>query len=60
MQQLDNLLTYPWLRERVESGEIELVGLYLDLQSAIVEILDRPTGTFVRVPDEIPDSRPLT
>ncbi|URN05573.1 bifunctional SulP family inorganic anion transporter/carbonic anhydrase [Actinomadura madurae] len=60
MQQLDNLLTYPWLRERVESGEIELVGLYLDLQSATVEILDRPTGTFVRVPDEIPDSRPLT
>jgi carbonic anhydrase len=54
MQQLDNLLTYPWLRERVEAGEIELVGLYLDLASADVEILDRATGTFARVPDEVP------
>jgi carbonic anhydrase len=60
MQQLDNLLTYPWLRERVASGEIELVGLYLDLQSATVEILDRPSGTFVRVPDDVPDPRSLT
>ncbi|TDD79974.1 SulP family inorganic anion transporter [Actinomadura rubrisoli] len=50
MQQLDNLLTYPWLRERVEGGEIELVGLYLDLKSAEVQILDRPAGTFVPVP----------
>ncbi|WP_083946770.1 SulP family inorganic anion transporter [Actinomadura latina] len=56
MQQLDNLLTYPWLRDRVESGEIELVGLYLDLSSATVEILDRATGTFARVPDEAPDT----
>ncbi|WP_245623130.1 SulP family inorganic anion transporter [Spirillospora albida] len=52
MQQLDNLLTYPWLRERVESGEIELVGLYLDLQTANVHVLDRSTGTFGPVPDE--------
>ncbi|RFS81694.1 carbonic anhydrase [Actinomadura spongiicola] len=59
MQQLDNLLTYPWLRERVESGEIELVGLYLDLQSANVEILDRTTGTFSPVPAEpVPDEPP--
>ncbi|HEY8482829.1 MAG TPA: SulP family inorganic anion transporter [Spirillospora sp.] len=57
MQQLDNLLTYPWLRTRVESGEIELVGLYLDLQSAKVEILDRATNTFVPVPDDAPPAR---
>ncbi|MEU5993034.1 SulP family inorganic anion transporter [Spirillospora sp. NPDC047418] len=60
MQQLDNLLTYPWLRERVESGEIELVGLYLDISSATVEILDRANGTFARVPDEVPNTRTLT
>ncbi len=57
MQQLDNLLTYPWLRERVESGEIELVGLYLDLKSAKVEVLDRAAQTFVPVPDEAPGER---
>src|SRR5690606_25371102 len=60
MQQLDNLLTYPWLRQRVESGEIELVGLYLDLQSAEVEILDRATGTFMPVPDDAAQARTVT
>ncbi|WP_242609038.1 carbonic anhydrase [Actinomadura formosensis] len=60
MQQLDNLLTYPWLRDRVEAGEIELVGLYLDLSSATVEILDRSSGTFAPVPDEAPETRTLT
>ena len=55
MQQLDNLLTYPWLRELVEAGELELVGLYLDLESAKVHILDAASGTFVPVPDEAPD-----
>ncbi|WP_309237620.1 SulP family inorganic anion transporter [Actinomadura sp. BRA 177] len=60
MQQLDNLLTYPWLRERVESGEIELVGLLLDLSTATVEILDRAAGTFARVPDEVPGTHTVT
>ncbi|MFG2003025.1 SulP family inorganic anion transporter [Spirillospora sp. NPDC048911] len=55
MQQLDNLLTYPWLRNRVEAGKLELVGLYLDLESAEVNILDRSAQTFVPVPDEAPD-----
>ncbi|MBE1537806.1 SulP family inorganic anion transporter [Actinomadura algeriensis] len=54
IQQLDNLTTHPWLGHRVESGEIELVGLYLDLPTANVEVLDRATGTFAPVPDEAP------
>jgi carbonic anhydrase len=52
MQQLDNLLTYPWIRNRVEAGELELVGLYLDLESATVHVLDRSAQTFAPVPDE--------
>ncbi|GAA3925663.1 SulP family inorganic anion transporter [Actinomadura viridis] len=55
MQQLDNLLTYPWLRERVEAGEVELVGLYLDLETANVHVLDPARETFVPVPDEAPE-----
>ncbi|MFC9972975.1 SulP family inorganic anion transporter [Spirillospora sp. NPDC127200] len=55
MQQLDNLLTYPWLRERVEAGQVELVGLYLDLETAKVQVLDRSAETFVPVPSEAPD-----
>ncbi|GAA2585320.1 SulP family inorganic anion transporter [Actinomadura fulvescens] len=55
IQQLDNLLTYPWLRNRVEAGKLELVGLYLDLETAEVNVLDRSTEAFVPVPDEAPD-----
>jgi carbonic anhydrase len=47
MQQLDNLLTYPWLRRRVEAGELELVGMFLDLETAEVRVLDRAGDTFV-------------
>jgi carbonic anhydrase len=54
MQQLDNLLTYPWLRRRVEAGELELVGLYLDLETANVRVLDQAAEVFVPVPDETP------
>lgn len=31
---LRNLLTHPWIRERVESGELDLVGCYYDLCAA--------------------------
>jgi carbonic anhydrase len=54
MQQLDNLLSYPWLRDRVDDGELELVGLYLDLETAGVRVLDPAAGVFVPVPDEAP------
>ncbi len=54
MQQLDNLRSYPWLRARVEAGELELVGLYLDLETANVRVLDPAAGVFVPVPGEAP------
>ncbi|MEW2359830.1 SulP family inorganic anion transporter [Spirillospora sp. NPDC029432] len=58
MQQLDNLLTYPWIKERVEAGELELVGLYLDLETANVRVLDQAAEVFVPVPDEAPAGEP--
>jgi carbonic anhydrase len=30
---LDNLLTYPWLRRRVDEGKLKLHGWYFDLES---------------------------
>ena len=30
---LDNLMTYPWIRERVAQGKLELLGFYYDLFS---------------------------
>ena len=53
MQQLDNLLSYPWLKRKVEVGEVELVGMYLDLETATVHILDAERGEFLAVPDEV-------
>lgn len=53
IQQLDNLQSHPWLRHRVEQGEIELVGMFLDLQTAEVRVLDRTRGTFVAPRDGV-------
>ncbi|WP_245628006.1 SulP family inorganic anion transporter [Actinomadura oligospora] len=52
VQQLENLESYPWLRALVDSGELTLVGLYLDLETADVHVLDRASGTFGPVRDD--------
>jgi carbonic anhydrase len=46
IQQLDNLMTYPWLSKRVEAGELDLVGMYFDLESATVHVLEPGTEEF--------------
>lgn len=33
LRSLDNLLTYPWLKERVEQGKTKLHGWYFDIDS---------------------------
>lgn len=33
LQSLDNLLTYPWLKRRVEAGALKLHGWYFDIES---------------------------
>ena len=33
LHSLDNLLTYPWLKERVERGLVKLHGWYFDIES---------------------------
>jgi carbonic anhydrase len=33
LQSLDNLLTYPWIRSRVEQGTLMLHGWYFDIES---------------------------
>jgi len=35
---LSNLMTYPWIRERVDAGNLELVGCYYDLRNG--ELID--------------------
>lgn len=53
VQQLDNLMTYPWLRHKVEEAKVELVGMYLELETAKVHILDPVTERFLTVPAEV-------
>ncbi|WP_239116930.1 SulP family inorganic anion transporter [Planotetraspora phitsanulokensis] len=40
MQQLDNLRTHPLVDEHVRSGRLELTGLYFDIGTARVHVLD--------------------
>ncbi len=47
--QIANLLSYPVVRERVEAGELTLTGMYYDLETARVHLLDAGTGEFVPV-----------
>lgn len=37
---LRNLMSYPWIRDRVEAGSLDLVGCYYDLRSGELVTLD--------------------
>ena len=37
---LQNLMTYPWIRSRVEAGSLDLEGCYYDLRSGELAALD--------------------
>ncbi len=45
--QLERLLTFPMIRERVESGQLTLHGWYFVVATGQVLVLDFATGTFV-------------
>jgi carbonic anhydrase len=47
---LDNLMTFPWIRDAVEAGDLKLYGCYFDIRSGILERLGED-GAFHRVSD---------
>ncbi|MGC2124297.1 MAG: carbonic anhydrase [Xanthobacteraceae bacterium] len=47
---LDNLLTFPWVKDAVEAGHLTLHGCYFGIQSGILERLD-DDGIFRPIPD---------
>jgi carbonic anhydrase len=47
---LENLLTYDWIRERFESGQIQLHGFHFGIASGDLAMLDPATGRFLAVP----------
>jgi len=48
-QSLDNLMTFPWIKKRVESGDLKLHGWRYDLYSSELCALDEKSGKFVRI-----------
>ncbi|HYG90808.1 MAG TPA: carbonic anhydrase [Azospirillum sp.] len=50
-QSLTNLMTFPWIRDRVEAGDLRLHGCLFDVAAAELLILDPVNGTFGAVAD---------
>ncbi|MBB5868458.1 carbonic anhydrase [Allocatelliglobosispora scoriae] len=59
IQQLDNLRTHPVVARREGQGSLHLVGMYFDLDTSEVHMLDPATGAFQPVtPSEAGQPRP--
>jgi carbonic anhydrase len=48
---LANLMTFPWIRARVEARELQLSGAYFDVATGQLWACDRHSGTFVPLVD---------
>jgi len=48
-QSLNNLMTFPWIKERVESGTLKIHGWRYDLYSSQLCALDEKNEKFVRI-----------
>jgi len=46
---LENLTTFPWVRERVESGDLQLHGWYVDIAGPELYAYDGKAGKFTPV-----------
>ena len=46
---LENLTTFPWVRERIESGALQLHGLYVDIARPALSAYDWEAGKFVPI-----------
>lgn len=47
---LNNLMTFPWVQARVESGDLKLHGWYFSLQDGSLAILNKDKDTFEKIP----------
>jgi len=46
---LQNLMTFPWVKERVEAGTLILHGWRYDLSSSELCAMDKKSGKFIRI-----------
>ncbi|PAY09281.1 carbonate dehydratase [Bradyrhizobium sp. UFLA03-84] len=50
---LENLMTFPFVRERVENGEMQLHGAYFGVAEGSLFVLDRVAKEFISVTDAL-------
>ena len=54
---LDNLMSFPWVRDRVQSGTLKLEGLYFDIAAGALHRYDLHNDRFVMIEEtEISDA----
>jgi carbonic anhydrase len=46
---LENLTTFPWVSERIQAGELQLHGLYVDIAGPSLSVYDWEAGKFVSI-----------
>ena len=46
MTSLENLMTFPWIKEKVEDGTLSLHGLWTDIGEGSLEYYDAKAQTF--------------
>jgi carbonic anhydrase len=46
---LGNLMTFPWIRDRVEQRQLQLVGACFHVRTGILDVYDPDTATFAPV-----------
>jgi carbonic anhydrase len=51
---LANLMTFPWIRRRVELAQLQLIGAYFDVATGVLTVHDRNTCSFAPVIDMVP------
>jgi carbonic anhydrase len=50
---LANLMSFPWIRSRVEQGELQLIAAYFDVGSGALTVYDPAAAAFVAVGAEM-------
>jgi carbonic anhydrase len=50
---LDNLMTFPYIRDRVEQGTLQLHGAYFGVATGLLFLRDPATGDFAPVVDSV-------
>ena len=53
MTQMENLLSYPFVKERVEAGTLQIHGWIYDIKSGEVEYYDEVQDRFVEIDDTL-------